>query len=364
MGNFSRDPNVALKAALANGYSRVRFQQGKPILDRELNLAVDLASPDRLAQQYIGNGVPAGSQSFQITNLDVPGNNFTISAGRCLVAGGEVVLAAQTTYKGQPNTSKVAALPAGVSNVYLHVFPTEITSAQDPDLNNSGDVAMETSIRQETNWEVLVSVAAINAPDHFLLAVIDTGPKTIADRRRLGLTLSAVTDEVAAARGAAATLAGRLTTNDQAVTAVQSEVTTARGSTAQLGARLNASLANDGTIKPGTVSVQKMASTLVLNAQFSVAAAPAAGQVFQQPVTLANADEAAFFLVSVHWDSPRGVGPPQFPLTQVFDWQYRVMLFKPINQTTFNQHIYQVVISNPNTFAISVTVKAYRLAET
>lgn len=336
MGNFSRDPVAALNAALANGYSRVRFQQGKPILDRELNLAVDLASSDRLAQQYIGNGVPDGSQGFQITNLDVPGNNFAISAGRCLVAGGEVVLANQTTYKGQPNTGKVAPLPGGASNVYLHVFPSEITSAQDPDLNNSGDVGIETSVREEANWEVLVSVAAIIAPDHFLLAVIDTGAKTITDRRRVGLTLSAVKDEVAAARG----------------------------STAQLSTRLNASLANDGTIKPGSVSVQKMASTLVLNAQFSVAAAPAPGQTAQQPVTLANADDPGFFLVSVHFDGPRSTGPAQIPLTQVFDWQYRVMLFKPQGSTVFNQHLYQIVIANPNTFAISVTVKAYRLAET
>jgi hypothetical protein len=364
MGNFSRDPVAALNAALANGYSRVRFQQGKPILDRELNLAVDLASCDRLAQQYIGDGVPAGNQGFQITTLDVPGNNFTISAGRCLVAGGEVVLANPTTYKGQPNTGNVAALPAGVSNVYLRVFPSEITSAQDPDLNNSGDVGVETSVREEANWEVVVSVAAVNAPDHFLLAVIDTGAKTITDQRRVGLTLSAVKDEVAAARGSAATLGARLNTNDQAVTAVQTEVTTARGSTAQLGARLSASLADDGTIKPGTVSVQKMASTLVLNAQFSVAAAPAAGQTTQQPVSLVNADDPGFFLVSVHFDGPRGAGPIQIPLTQVFDWQYRVMLFKPQGSPVFNQHLYQIVIENPNTFAISVTVKAYRLAET
>ena len=92
--------------------------------------------------------------------------------------------------------------------------------------------------------------------------------------------------------------------------------------------------------------------------------APAPGQVTQQPVSLMNADEPAFFLVSVHWDSPRGNGPIQFPLTQVFNWQYRVMLFKPVGSPVFNQHIYQVVIENPNSFAISVTVKAYRLAET
>jgi len=37
----------------------VRFQQGRPALDRELNLAADLASPQRLAARYLGNGLPA-----------------------------------------------------------------------------------------------------------------------------------------------------------------------------------------------------------------------------------------------------------------------------------------------------------------
>src|SRR5712692_3384946 len=114
MGNFSRDPQLMLKAALDRGYCRVRFQQGKPILDRELNLAADLAGPERLDQQYIGDGVPDGSQGFQITNLNVASNDFTISAGRCQVAGREAVLPNQSTYKGQPNIGKVAPLPAGV----------------------------------------------------------------------------------------------------------------------------------------------------------------------------------------------------------------------------------------------------------
>ncbi len=364
MGNYSADPQKILQTALDRGYSRVRFQQGKPILDRELNLAADLSSSMRLAQDYIGDGVPAGSQGFQIAGLNFANNDFNILPGRCQVAGCEVVLASQTTYKSQLNNGQVKPLPAGASNVYLHVFTFEITSTQDPDLMNTGDVGLETAIREKTDWEVLVSVAPITSPDHFQLAIINTTANTVSDVRRTGLTLSAVADEVAAARGTAATVASRLNTNDQTVAAVQSEVTSARGSTAQLGARLNTSLASDGTIKPGTVSVQKMASTLVLNAQFSVASAPAPGQVTQQPVSLVNADDPAFFLVSVHFDGPRGAGPIQLPLSQVFDWRYRVMLFKPPGSQVFNQHIYQVLIENPNTFAISVTVKGYRLAET
>src|SRR5579864_1306259 len=369
MGNYSSDPNTTLQTALDRGYTRVRFQQGKPILDRELNLVADLAGTERIAQQYLGDGVPSGSQGFQITGLNVGNNDFNILPGRCLVGGQEAVLAQATTYKGQPNNTKVQALPAGASNVYLRVFSTEIASAQDSGLNNSGDVGFETAIREKTDWEVLVSAAPINAPGHLLLAIIDTGANTVVDRRRTGLTLSALDDEITAARGSSAALADRLTTNDQTVTAIkstaaaiQSEVTGARGTAAQLAGRLNTSLAADGSIKPGTVSIQKMANTVV-SAQMSIPAAPGAGQKTEQPITILNTDDPAFLLVSVHYDGPRNSIALQVPLTSVFQWRYQVMLFKPANSNTFNQHIYQVIVENPNTIAISVTVKAYRLAE-
>jgi hypothetical protein len=42
------------------------------------------------------------------------------------------------------------------------------------------------------DWEVLVSVAVINAADHSLLPVINTVPPTVNDRRRLNLALSSV----------------------------------------------------------------------------------------------------------------------------------------------------------------------------
>jgi len=61
MHSFSIDPSQVLKDATKKGYSRVRFQQGKPLLDRELNLLGDLSNPQRIAEPYIGSGVPAGS---------------------------------------------------------------------------------------------------------------------------------------------------------------------------------------------------------------------------------------------------------------------------------------------------------------
>lgn len=362
MGNYSADPTLTLKSAYDHGYSRVRFQQGKPILDRELNLAVDLASPQQMTQQYIGDGVPDGS-GFQITGLNVPGNDFVILPGRCVVGGREVVLANQTTYKGQPNNAHVSGLPVGISNVYLHVFTIEITSAQDAALANPNDVAMETSVREKVDWEVLVSAAPINTSDHHLLAILNTGIDTVFDRRRSGLTLAAVRDEITVARGAAATLDARLKATDQAIDSVQGEITTARGTAAQLNDRLNASLNPDGTVKAGAVSVQRMASTLVINTQVAIPGA-AAGQPAEQTVTLTSSDNPEFLLVSVHFDGPRIPLPPSpVVMSQALGWRYQVTLLKPPFAPTFTQHLYQIVIQNPNASAISVTVKAYRLAE-
>ena len=203
MGNYSQDPQTALQNALTRGYTRVRFQQGKPLLDRELNLAADLANPQRWAQTYIGNGTPSGDNGFAISALNVAGNEFAIAAGRALVNGQEIVLANNTSYRTQPNHSHVANLPAGVSNIYLHALPAEVSSAQDADLANPGDVQSETAIREQLGWEVVVNAAAVNAPDFYLLAVINTVGPVVQDRRCLGLSAAALADEVAQARGSA-----------------------------------------------------------------------------------------------------------------------------------------------------------------
>ena len=212
MGNFSKNPQLELSAALDRDYCRVRFQQGKPALDRELNLAADLAAPQRLASRYLGNGIVGAGTDFAITNLNVGIDDFAIAAGRCLVDGLEAVSRTSTSYRTQPNTGNVGPLPAGSSNVYLRVFEREVTGVDDPLLTNPDDVTFETAVRNKVDWEVIVSVPVINAADHFLLAVITTAPAGIQDRRRGNLNLSAARDELRDARGSAPTLANRLNT--------------------------------------------------------------------------------------------------------------------------------------------------------
>lgn len=226
MGDFSRNPETVLQEAMANGYLRVRFQQGKPLLDRDLNLLADLASPQRFAQNNFGNGIRGEGTDFLITNLNVPGNDFRIGRGSCLVDGCEIVLPANTTYRTQPRPENAAALPAGASNVYLRVFRTEATGARDAALLNAVDVGAETSVREKAEWEVLVTTQTISTRDHFLLAAINTVGPTITDRRRKGLNVDAIRDEL----------------------------TNARGTTSQLSTRLDASLTATGALKPNAVT--------------------------------------------------------------------------------------------------------------
>ena len=196
MGNYSRDPKTELNTAQGLGYVRVRFQQGKPMLDREMNLAADLAGAQLLFSGYVGNGIAAGTNGFAISNLNVATNDFTIAAGRALVGGLEAVLAADTAYRTQPVTASVAPIPAGASNVYLHVSTREVNSAEDPALANPADVTFETSVRDKVVWEVLVSVSPIARADHLLLAVINTVGPVVTEQRRISLNTAALRDDL------------------------------------------------------------------------------------------------------------------------------------------------------------------------
>lgn len=178
MGNYSNDPQVALEDAVQKGYTNVRFQQGKPILDRELNLAADLAAPQRLFQKYLGNGTPEGSDGFRVDNVDLVAGDFNIKAGRFLVNGYEAVLDANTTYQNQPHNEHVAPLSqTDASLIFLRVFTVEVNDTEDADLHNSGDIGFETTLRERVEWEVLVTTDPnLEGPDLCLLATVSIPP--------------------------------------------------------------------------------------------------------------------------------------------------------------------------------------------
>lgn len=351
--SFSRDPKKVLQDALASGYSRVRFQQGKPLLDRELNLLGDLANPTRIAEPYIGSGVPAGSNGFAITNLDVADSDFTISAGRCLVDGNEVVLARNRTYKTQPHKEKVAAFPAGTFGVYLRVFATEITDLEDSDLQNTGDVGFVTAIRERTDWEVVVSVAPPRS-NHYQLATINPATNKITDMRRRGLTLETLRDEV----------------------------NSDRETTQKVGARLDVSLTANGDLKPNVVletniannaiskrtiqdkavPLTKLGLTQVVVDQQVVVPAANGGVPGEQTLNLQSADEFAFFLISVRQVEPRP--PLPIPIGFAVNWLHRVMVQKGPGQGSPYVHIHQVLFQNPGPTPQTVACRAFRISDT
>ena len=201
MGNYSEDPQIFLSDAISNSYVGVRFQQGKPILDRELNLLGDLSSPQRLARPYIGNGVPDGSDGFRIGNLTVDNDefDFTIGRGRCIVNGYEVELKEDTTFKRQKNYNRdglVQPRPGETKyEVHLRVFTKEISYTEDLDLENRDDIGFETTRRLQADWEVIVGTSVLfdaSMTDLFLLAEIDTGSLQVTDRRTTRLTVSKI----------------------------------------------------------------------------------------------------------------------------------------------------------------------------
>ncbi len=372
MANFSQKPDEALAIAAKKGYNRVLFQQGKPVLDRELNLLGDLANPRRIAEQYIGNGVPAGSDAFAISGLNVAASNFTISGGRCLVRGSEV-LAGNTTYRTQAHQDKVINFPPGVLNVYLRVFPTEITEVEDPDLKNGGDVGFATAIREKVDWEVLISVPAINQPDHFLLATIDTAANTVTDRRRRDLSVSALRDELNTASGTGPKLSNRLDTSLAPNGSIKPNVITNQqlADNSVTATKLAANSVNETAIvnnsvskqkiQNGSVSRDKLGLTQVFDGQVVVPASPGAGQVGEATVILATADEHAFFLISVLQVAPRPQIPQ--PIGFLINWMHRSLAVKGPGLGNPYAHQHQVLFQNSSTAAITVACRAFRLAD-
>jgi hypothetical protein len=185
MSDFSRSPLDLLIASQQKGYVGLHIEQGVPLLDRDLNLLHDLitATVRSVIARYIGNGIAAGADGFAIRELPAPANelDFQIGAGAagpgtCLVDGIEVTIAVDMNYTAQPGvpalTVPSAAQPDPRTDiVYLDVSFIEVDGSSDPDLNNSLDVGMQTSVRLKPTFAVLVSEGIPlpdSAPGHHL----------------------------------------------------------------------------------------------------------------------------------------------------------------------------------------------------
>lgn len=269
MGNFSRNTFDALKH-----YVGVRLQQGVPIVDADWNEGEDLRRHElrSFIRWFVGDGVPQGNDGFAV-HPAAETNDFRIrggpagAAGRILVDGWEVVNETDLRYTQQPlfNNAALAAewgvdplppltTPAGnrTDLVYLDAWEREVDSTEDPDQLVNPAIGVETAVRLRREWAVRVvegSSALPAAPAghaYQRLALLSrTGGSAaipggaIADQRRTGLSLAAAGNNVAA---------------------VQAEVTAARGAQASLDARLDASLAENGQLRPNTVGNAQVAN--------------------------------------------------------------------------------------------------------
>ena len=194
MTDFSIDPSKVLADNLAQGYVGLHFQQGVPILDRDLNLLQDLvaAAVRSVLTRYLGSGVPAlsggdgvprRSDAFTVTAVSAGGkdNDFVVTAGsappgRCLVNGIEVTIDADRNYSDQ----SLPALQAPASGsrtdvVFLDVFLSTVESGTVMD--NADDVVVQTSVRLKPAWLARVAAggsvpAAEPGHGHLILAQI------------------------------------------------------------------------------------------------------------------------------------------------------------------------------------------------
>jgi IPT/TIG domain-containing protein len=162
MADFSRPPEQDLGKALREGYIGIYFEQGVPILDRDLNLLQSLVAENvrSIVRSYIGDGVPAGGSGFAIKPVDFD-NDFAIAAGKCLVDGIEVNLAEDLRYSKQKPAQPALRTPSSgtrVDTVYLDVTLETVEGGPgDRDLLNQADVGVQTSVRVKRSWAVRVA---------------------------------------------------------------------------------------------------------------------------------------------------------------------------------------------------------------
>lgn len=187
MGDFSVPPTQSLATNLAKGYIGLHLEQGVPLRDEDLNLLGDLvlAAARIVAAGYIGSGVAAGRDGFEVVG-EGAANDVTVRAGAsgdtgsCLVDGIEVHIAAPLVYSDQQGvtalTTPTAAQPDPRTDIaYLDVWLADVDSDEDPDLDNPGDVGLQTSTRVRPEWRVRIAEGADVADPGLPMPVPSTG---------------------------------------------------------------------------------------------------------------------------------------------------------------------------------------------
>lgn len=197
MGNFSQDPQTRASDALTKHYVGVRQQQGVPMVDADWNLLEDLrrSEMETVGSFFIGSGVPAGSDGFNISAA-VQANDFNISPGLIMVSGKLTRNDNAVRYTTQPLFGKpidtplpALATPAADKQflVYLDVWEREVDSQEDSGLVDAR-IGVETAIRLKREWAVRVArmpedVPGLSAPPagHVFLVLAQLNRHAVAN---------------------------------------------------------------------------------------------------------------------------------------------------------------------------------------
>lgn len=217
MTSFSKQPSTVVEETRSKGYVGLAFEQGVPVLDRDLNLLGALAVADvgEVLSALIGLGDAEGG--FAVIGEDR--NDFSLSAGVLTLPGRVIENPSKIRYSEQdPPPPPLTPFPVTDDEratrrdiVYVDAWDEEVTSDVDPDLASPHDVGLETSARRRARWRVRVAEAAempLAEAGHIIspLAVIvrpgdGRGNKIdawmIEDKRVEGLSLSEASRKLA-----------------------------------------------------------------------------------------------------------------------------------------------------------------------
>lgn len=226
-GPYSR--NTFEDFAKLRHYVGVRFKQGVPLVDADLNEMDDQRRFElrSFLRWFVGDGVPDGNDGFKILPAAQP-NDVLItgglgtpeSAGRCLVDGLEALNESDLRFTQQPLVDPARAAALGVLPIaiptppavgqrhdlyYLDVWEREVVSTEvgHGDIVDSR-IGIETARRIRREWAVRAVDEAVGMPAdgtpvghrYLLLARVERTAgvpvipaAAIVDRRRRGVTL-------------------------------------------------------------------------------------------------------------------------------------------------------------------------------
>lgn len=186
-GDFSRDTFDPRR-----GYQSVLHQQGRMVLDADLNeqAASHLHLMRQMACDLIGpHGGPGAEAGFEITIAE--NGTILIGPGRYYVGGVHVEVPQLIEYNSQPffrpaadDALSSADRAANGSTVlmYLEVFERAVSAAEDPSLADPALGGSDTALRRQTVWHVRsietgTAFAQIETDEIIALLDLETGAR-------------------------------------------------------------------------------------------------------------------------------------------------------------------------------------------